>query len=106
MPKLTIRAENVCGARTGFILIGQEPKEPPDDAPADHVLVDLTQEFHTVVTIAAGPVEPGATFHKEVELDYDVRELQWVVPPANRNRFVLHELRWGDHNLIKQAGRI
>lgn len=111
--KLVVRAENVCGSPTSFVLLGQEPKGPPDDGgsngssmKADAIVVDLTQEFHTVITIEGGPVQPGAIFHKEVELDYDVRSLQWIVPPKNKYRFVLHELRWGDHNLIKEAGRI
>ncbi len=111
--KLTIRAENVCGSTSDFVLLGQEPvkvdKHGPyqDDVPADDkVLIDLTVDFHTVVTIAATAIGAGETFCKEVELDYDVTSLQWTVPPANRHRFLLHELRWGDHNLIKQPGRI
>jgi hypothetical protein len=106
VPKLTIRAENVCGSTSNFVLLGVEPKEAPEDAPPDTVLVDMTQEFHTVITIGASSIGAGETFHKEVELDYDLRSLQWVVPPANRNRFVLHQLQWGDHNLIKEPGRI
>ena len=105
MPKLIIKAENVCGSPSGFILLGQEPKEIAEAEPGT-VLIDLTQEFHTVVTITAGPIDPGHVFHKEVELDYDLTALQWIVPPSNRNRFMLHVLTWGDHNLIKQPGRI
>ena len=92
MPTLVVIADNICGSSSDFILLGQEPKDPPEPN-GGRVLVDLTQQFHTVVTIAGGPIAPGGRFSKEVELDYDLRSLQWVVPRANRNRFNLRVLR-------------
>ena len=111
MPKLIVIAENICGARSPFVLLGQEPKKKQGRKQTRRKrkkstgkLFDLTTEWHTVIKIESPGVDPGEHLAKDAEVDYDMRHLSWIVPPKLRGRFHLKRLTWGDHNLIKKPG--
>lgn len=111
MPKLTIRAQNICGAASDFWLQGLEQRDTtPNDG--GQLVIDLglarKERWFEVVNIRSdGPVEPGQILTQEAECDYDVRKLVWGVPEQHlRGRFLLLELSWGDHQLLKEPGAV
>lgn len=108
MAKLTLVAQNICGAPSRFLLLGQEPAEMAPIKPGEVVYQFASERArqHTVITIESKPVEPGRVLCKEAELDYDVRTLSWVVPHELRRRFRILRFTWGDHSLLATKGII
>lgn len=118
MPTLIVRARNICGAPSPFWLQGIEKRsvEPDEETRALRELGWLVAEmkdagasewFEVVNIRSDGAVDPGAEIEQTAEVDYDLRPLVWGVPIKEmRGRFVLLELRWGEHNLLKEAGRV
>ena len=109
MPKLVLIAENKCGHASPFVLRGQEKKakdHDDDELDGEVVVLDLTDEWHTVVEISVEKCQPGEQFCRELELDYDLRPLSWVVPTELIGRFELKHFQWGEYPLISQPGMV
>lgn len=117
MPTLKVRARNICNWPSDFHLQGLEKRivEPDEETKAwkaaGFLTIDLKdaseEAWFEVINIRAESIPPGEELEQSVEVDYDVRPLVWGVPQeAMRKRFLLLELTWGEHNLLKEPGAV
>ena len=112
--ELVVEFQNVCGARSDFILLGVEPKKGallekldlPEGLTEARVVPE--SEWHELIRIHQPGVEPGETHRKSIELgdQIELDHVRWGAPNNYKNRFLVKELTWRGKSLLRKPGLI